>query len=274
LGLGGFAAGPVVREAARRGVPAGLLNPDAVPGIANRFLAGKVDVIFTQFEPTAERFPDRLRGRIRCVGCPLRHGFGLAAKDEALEHFGLRPGRKTLLVFGGSLVAESLVRATVALAGRLAPLADAWQLLVVARDQSASDMRHAYESTGVNVVTLSYCDRMDLAYEAADLALTRCGAGTAAELAVSATPAVIFPYPYHRDQQQKLNAAELENAGAAVVLDDAVDAAVNADALERAMLPIMRDPARLGAMRQAAEHCARPHAAREVARWLHKPDTG
>jgi UDP-N-acetylglucosamine--N-acetylmuramyl-(pentapeptide) pyrophosphoryl-undecaprenol N-acetylglucosamine transferase len=268
LGLGGFAAGPVVREARGEGIPAGLVNHDAVPGIANRFLAGRVEAIFTQFNATAGRFAARHRGKVRCVGCPVRHGLGLAERGEAVEHFGLDPDRRTLLVFGGSLLAESIVRATVELAPSLGPLADRWQVLALAGDELAGELRAAMEAVGVRAVTLPYCRRMDLAYEAADLAITRCGAGTAGELAITATPAVVFPYPHHRDQHQKLNAAELVDAGAAIVIDDAIEPAVNAAALREQLLPILGDPARLEQMRLAAEHCAKPHAARAVAEWL------
>ncbi|MFP4434760.1 MAG: UDP-N-acetylglucosamine--N-acetylmuramyl-(pentapeptide) pyrophosphoryl-undecaprenol N-acetylglucosamine transferase [Phycisphaerae bacterium] len=268
LGLGGFAAGPIVKQAARVGIPTALINHDAVPGLANRFLAGRVEAIFTQFDATADRFAARHHGKIRCVGCPVRHGFGMADRDEAMTHFALDPDRRTLLVFGGSLLAESIVRATIELAGSLESSADRWQVLALTRDELADPLRGAMEAVGVPCVTQPYCERMDLAYEAADLAITRCGAGTAAELAITATPAVIFPYPHHRDQHQKLNAAELESAGAAIVLDDAVEPAVNAAALREHLLPVLENANHLGEMKLAAERCAKPHAARAIAEWL------
>jgi UDP-N-acetylglucosamine--N-acetylmuramyl-(pentapeptide) pyrophosphoryl-undecaprenol N-acetylglucosamine transferase len=268
LGLGGFAAGPLVKEARRQRTPAALVNQDAVPGLANRFLAGRVDAIFTQFDTTENRFAARHRGKIRCVGCPVRHGFGLAERAESMEHFGLDPARRTLLVFGGSLLAESIVRASIELAPSLAPIADGWQVLALTRDELADEVLAATEAVGLPAIALPYCRRMDLAYEAADVAVTRCGAGTAAELAITATPAVVFPYPYHRDQHQRLNAAELVDAGAAIVIDDAIDPAVNGAALQEQLIPLLRNPGRLEEMRSAAEDCAKPHAARTIAEWL------
>ncbi len=80
LGLGGFAAGPVVCRAAALGIPTALLNPDAVPGKANRMLAAKADVIFTQFPSSRDTFPPQRYERIRCVGCPVRRGLTGASR--------------------------------------------------------------------------------------------------------------------------------------------------------------------------------------------------
>ena len=109
---------------------------------------------------------------------------------------------------------------------------------------------------------------MDLALAAADLSLGRAGAGTVAELTATATPAVLMPYPYHADQHQRLNAAELCDAGAAVIVEDAKDPATNAERLRETLLPILRDPARLERMHQAGKSVEGAHAAESVARWL------
>ncbi len=269
LGLGGFAAGPVVSRASAAGVPVGLLNPDAVPGKANRLLARRADVIFTQFASTAETFPPKLRGRVRCVGCPVRAGLAGGEKAEAVAHFGLRADRRTLLVFGGSLLAESLSLAVAELADDLADLAEQWQLLHVTGSPRAEQMHSDLAGRGVSVVTLGYCDRMDLAYAAADVALARAGAVTVAELAATGTPAVLMPYPYHADQHQRLNAAALVEAGAAVICDDVKAPAANADNLRRTLLPLLRDTAALDKMRATAANLApNQPAAAAVAEWL------
>ena len=265
LGLGGFAAGPVVCRAAREHVRVGLLNPDAVPGKANRMLARRVEAIFTQFELTTGRFPAGARGKVRPVGCPVRRAFALAGRDEAVSHFGLRSDRRTLLVNGGSLGAASINEAVGLLAGELAELADTWQVLHVT---GPSKQAPAPAAARPGVHLLEYCHRMDLAYAAADLALSRAGAATTAELAATATPAVLMPYPYHADQHQRLNAAALAEAGAAVICDDAKDPAANAERLRQVLLPILEDPARLTEMARAAAGLGSRNAAAVVARWL------
>jgi UDP-N-acetylglucosamine--N-acetylmuramyl-(pentapeptide) pyrophosphoryl-undecaprenol N-acetylglucosamine transferase len=109
---------------------------------------------------------------------------------------------------------------------------------------------------------------MDLAYAAADLAICRGGASTVAELAATSTPAIILPYPHHRDRQQELNAAELVAAGGALRVADAANVSSNVAALRSTLLPVMADDATLARMKLCAGGVARPHASRDVARWL------
>ena len=266
LGLGGFAAGPLVCRAAKTRIRTGLLNPDAVPGKANRLLARRVDAIFTQFAATAECFGPAARGKVRQVGCPVRRELTAGTRDEAVRHFGLRPDRRTLFVNGGSQGAASVNEALARLAGDLDELADTWQVLHVTGRMQVGYVPH--EAARIHMRVVDYCERMDLAYAAADLALTRGGAGTVAELMATATPAVVMPYPYHADQQQRLNAAVLCEAGAAVIVDDAKAAEPNAARLRVDLLTILRDAGRLGQMTLAAANTRTVSAAEDVARWL------
>ena len=265
LGLGGFAAGPVVRQAARRSVPAALLNPDAVPGRANRYLARYADAIFSQFPESREAFRPRLRHKVQCVGCPVRQ-FGDTPRGEALASFGLRDDRRTLLVLGGSLGAATINEAVGALERDLAALADSWQLLHITGKGDAGAVEAAQGP--LHARRVGFCDRMDLAYAAADLVLSRGGASTLAELAQFGLAAVIMPYPYHRDLHQRHNAAALAAAGAAVVCDDRIDASANAQALREGLVAIMADPPRLEAMQAAARTFGARRADEAVARWL------
>ena len=264
VGLGGFAAAPVVRAAAAAGIPTALLNPDAVPGKANRYLARRVGTIFTQFDATAEQFDPPLRGKIVAAGCPIRGSFARAERARAVEHFGLDADRKTLLVSGGSLGAEAINLALAELAaGPLATyLAASWQIIhVMGPSQGAPgglDMPHVHR--------LEYCDRMELALSAADIAVMRGGASTIAELTATGTPAIIVPYPHHRDRQQFLNAAELTAAGAAVICEQTPGPL--SGALGEALGGILGDPQRLANMRDAARGMGKAHAARDVARWM------
>ena len=108
---------------------------------------------------------------------------------------------------------------------------------------------------------------MDLAYAAADLAICRGGAVTIAELAATATPAIIMPYPYHADMQQLHNAAAIVEAGAAIICKDRIEAAGNA-ALAKILRGLMEDDEKLARMRKSGAKLAKTGAAREVAAWL------
>ncbi len=266
LGLGGYAAAPLVRRASAKGIRAGMLNPDAVPGIANRLLARHTDAIFAQFASTADAFPARCRGKVRHTGCPVRRELLGASRDEALKHFDLDGARRTLLVFGASLGAASINMAVAALAGEMERFADSWQVLHVT-GQSKIDSVTA-PGARLRVRTVDYCHRMDLAYAAADLALCRSGASTIAELTATGTPAVLMPYPHHRDRQQYLNAQQLVQAGAALVVDDRIEPAANVAQLRGTLLALMDDPARLAALHAAARAQPGQAAAGEIANWL------
>ena len=268
LGLGGFAAAPVVTQARKVRLRTAMLNPDAVPGKANRHLAGSAEVIFTQFESTRSHFSAGAQGKVRCVGCPVRKSLLAGDLRDAIRHFGLEQGLKTLLVLGGSLGAESINEAFVALAGDLGGFSDTWQVLHVTGPRKAGLDEKARATGGLAVRSLSYCHRMDLAYAAADLAVCRSGAVTVAELAATGTPAVLVPYPYHADQHQRLNAGGLAEAGAARVCLDARNAQENARTLREVLIPILRDPSVLQAMRQAAAGLGKPCGAQVVAEWL------
>ncbi|MBI5726192.1 MAG: UDP-N-acetylglucosamine--N-acetylmuramyl-(pentapeptide) pyrophosphoryl-undecaprenol N-acetylglucosamine transferase [Planctomycetes bacterium] len=268
LGLGGFAAGPVVRQAHKRGVRAGLLNPDAIPGRANKYLAWRSDAIFTQFESTAGEFSAKVSGRIHCVGCPIRPGLIRGDKQEALRHFNLRPDRKTLLAFGASLGAESINGAMQRLAGELAAHAGIWQVLHFSGAGKGGGLTEAYSAAGLHAMVAEYCSRMELAYAAADLTLCRGGAVTVAELAATGVPAVILPYPYHKDRQQWHNSRQLAEAGAALIVDDLIEPAANAQSLRAKLLPLLADSQALQRMRQSAKSVAKPDAAASVAAWL------
>ena len=268
LGLGGYAAGPVVKRAARRQIPTALVNPDAVPGKANLYLAKYADVIFTQFESAGAYFGPRVREKVRCVGCPVRRALRSADRAESLRHFQLDPARKTLFVQGGSQGAANINQAVLALAGDLDELAETWQVLHVTGPGQGEEVFRAAPERQIPVPSLEDCHRMDLAYAAADLVLGRSGAGTVAELSATATPAVLMPYPYHADQQQRRNAASLAEAGAAVICPDEKDAARNAAGLRGTLVAIMRDASRLAGMAESAGRSARPEAAAIVAAWL------
>ena len=265
LGLGGFAAGPVVCVASQKKIRCGLLNLDIIPGRANRYLANRVERIFTQFESSADYFPPRLLDRIEHTGCPIRSLICGAEHQDGVEFFGVNPKLKTLLVFGGSMLAESLTQAFIELRNDLKEFNDTWNILLVVGKQMLTEATQAFENH--NVIILEYCNRMDLAYSVADLAVSRGGAGTVAELTATRTPAVILPYPFHRDRQQYRNVSDMVITGSAVVIQDKSDPKINAESFRKTLLPILRNPSILQRMKSNIKPKFFPAAA-TIAKWL------
>ena len=265
LGLGGFAAAPMVWAAGRAGYRVAMLNPDAVPGATNKLLARYAAAIFTQFEPTTERFDPALQPLVQHVGCPVRPELLTGDRREALSHFGLRSKRKTLLVFGGSQAAATINAALAGILPSLADLAERWQVLAIT---GGDDQGISTVDSPMRITCRPYCERMDLAYAAADLVLCRAGASSVAELTATGTPAVFMPYPWHGDDHQRRNAEPMAAAGAAVICDDAKQADLNVPGLLETIRPILAETAILSAMTRAAGRMAGANAAEHVAEWL------
>lgn len=268
LGLGGYAAGPPVVAARQLGIRTAILNPDAAPGRANRFLASRSDLVVLQWDVSRRYFsPD---APCRTLGCPIRSEFSerIDAAD-ARRRFGLDPARPVLLVTGASQGAGTINDAVVQLWPEFARRHPEWQLLHLTGAVHEAATRSAYERAGIAAVVVGFTREMWLALGAADIVISRAGASTLAELAVLRKPAILMPYPYHRDRHQHANAQVLADAGAAEIVEDLKDGALNRAPLFAA-LERLADPARRAAMAAAAATLARPGAADAVAAWLVK----
>ncbi|WP_344526685.1 UDP-N-acetylglucosamine--N-acetylmuramyl-(pentapeptide) pyrophosphoryl-undecaprenol N-acetylglucosamine transferase [Streptomyces albiaxialis] len=257
VGMGGYASAPAVLGARMAGLPSLVHESNAVPGRANRFAARLTPHLALAFDRARAHLPGGERALT--VGMPVaaplaalgRHRGEL--RDRARHALGVPPGARLVLVGGGSLGADRLTRAAVALAGR-------WHR------QGRTDVHllvktgpGAFEATRGQLPPLAravpYLDRMDLAYAAADVVVCRAGSATVAELATTGVPAVLVPYPHAPGDHQTHNARVLTDAGAALLLPDPE---TTGDRLAALLDPLLADPARLAAMSAAAD--PGPHA--------------
>ena len=266
-GMGGYITLPVAVAARLEGVPVVLHEQNAVPGIANRLAARVARRIAVGVDAAAAAFPPE---RTVVVGNPVRpelaHLDRAALHDEAVAAFGLDPDRRTLFVFGGSQGSRRINQAVVAATAHW-PDPAAVQVLHACGRRDEADVRAAWaeadpDSRDLLVRIVPFVDRMDLAYAAADLALTRAGAITMAELPAAGMPAVMVPLPHATADHQAANARAVAAAGGAVVVDDA---ALDGPAVAAAAAPLLADPDRLAAMAAAMHAQAHPAAAEELA---------
>ncbi|PPG02470.1 UDP-N-acetylglucosamine--N-acetylmuramyl-(pentapeptide) pyrophosphoryl-undecaprenol N-acetylglucosamine transferase [Pseudoclavibacter sp. RFBI5] len=208
-GFGGYAAAPAYL-AARGRVPIVVHEANALPGMANKLGARWAKRVGVAFDGTP------LRGAVT-VGMPLRAEIErldrAAKRSEAVEFFGLDPARRTLLVTGGSLGARRVNETVRAVVPEL--IAEGWQVLHLVG--GLSKFEHD-ELDGYHV--LEYCDRMDLAFAAADLVVARAGASTVSELGVVGLPAVYVPYPAATGDHQTINIRSVLAAGGALRVTD------------------------------------------------------
>lgn len=259
VGFGGYASAPVLWAAQRMGVPTVIQEQNSYAGVTNKLLARRADCICTAYEGMERFFP---ADRIVLTGNPLRGRFSKEGADrgEALRYFGLTPDLPTVLVVGGSLGTRSLnemMKSWIVATGGKAPVQVIWQTgKYYAREMEAFAAAHP----AAHVWQGAFIDRMDYAYAAADVVVSRSGAGTVSELCLVAKPAVFVPSPNVAEDHQTKNARALEAKGAAVVVPDAES---RTEAMRRAQ-ELLDDPARREAMSRALASLARPHAAEDI----------
>jgi UDP-N-acetylglucosamine--N-acetylmuramyl-(pentapeptide) pyrophosphoryl-undecaprenol N-acetylglucosamine transferase len=258
ISVGGYASVPAVVAAALRRVPIALVEPNAVPGRANRAAARLATRIFVQFEQAATTFEAAGAGdRVRSVGIPLR--------ERLVAAFAQAPPRRIpqppyhLLVAGGSQGARQINEAMIEAAEQL----DALQLEIVHQTGEADRDRTdaAYRAAGLRAEVVAFEADMAARYRWADLALCRAGALTVAELAMAGLPALLVPYPFAADDHQTANAQALVSDGAAKILDQR---SLGADRVAEALSEIFSAPEQLHAMSQSAGKRARPDAAARI----------
>ncbi len=276
LGLGGYAAAPPVVAAHRAGVATAILNQDAKPGRANRYLAKYARLIALQWEASRTHFAPG--APCQALGCPIRSDFASPNAAAARARLGLDAARPLLLATGASQGARTINEALLQVWPAFAAQNPAWQLLHLTGPADEERIRAAYRAAGVlrsateaassgSVVVLGYAHDMADCLAAADAVIARAGASTLAELTALGKPGVLFPYPYLKDRHQDFNADVLVAAGAAIRIDDARDAAQNAGPL-RAALERLSDEKTRGAMSAAARALGRIDAADAIADWM------
>jgi UDP-N-acetylglucosamine--N-acetylmuramyl-(pentapeptide) pyrophosphoryl-undecaprenol N-acetylglucosamine transferase len=266
-GMGGYVTLPVAVAARIAGVPVVLHEPNAIPGIANRLAARFARAVALGVADAAEAFKGV---KTITVGNPVRPELARLDRNRLRElgqkELGLDPERATLFVFGGSQGARRLNEAVIEATPHWAR-PERIQVLHACGRRDESEVREAWSratpaSLGLQVRIEPFVERMDLAYAASDLALTRAGAMTMAELTAAGVPAIVVPLPHATADHQAGNARAVAAGGGAVVIrnDD-----LTGERLAKVAGPLLDDPDRLAKMSLAMASLAFPAAARELA---------
>ena len=260
LGLGGYASGPAMLASAVRGTPVAVFEPNAYPGLVNRWTAPFIHRAFVGFEEATSYFA---AGRAIVTGVPVRS-----------EFFGIPPTQYrspfTVLVFGGSQGARSLNRAVLEALPKLdqsnSPAKASLLLIHQTGETEYNRIKEEVAKHSSPVEVFAFLDRMAEAFARADLIVCRAGAGTVAELAAAGRSAILVPLPGGGGDQLH-NARALERVGAARLIPDRD---LNGDTLWKEMLDLLGNPQRLRAMEQAMRSLAHPHATTEIVNELEK----
>ncbi len=256
VGTGGYVSAPAVLAARLEGIPAVICEQNVFPGLANRALAPVATRVFTTFPASDRYFP---RGKVECLGNPIRPEAYRLSRDEARAKLGFPSVPHLLLVTGGSLGAKSINRATVEALGAWLSHPD-WAVLHVAGKgdmQAVTELTAAYrEEPRYRLV--EFLGEMPAAIAAADLVVSRAGATTLAELTAARKPMVLVPFQFG-GKDQPANARSLSEAHAAIALDDR-----DLGGLGDAVSALMSDAERRGLMSEASRQFGRPDAAQRI----------
>ncbi|HEY7073702.1 MAG TPA: undecaprenyldiphospho-muramoylpentapeptide beta-N-acetylglucosaminyltransferase [Acidimicrobiales bacterium] len=262
VSVGGYASVPCALAAVLRRVPIVVAEQNAMPGAANRLVSRFA-------KACAVSFPDTPLPRGVVTGNPVRPeilAIDRARDGEAARRkLGVEPGRRLILVFGGSLGALRINQAALDAARRWAGRADLHLRHVVGErdwDQITGGGPPVTEAAPLHYQALRYDDDMPTSMAAAEVAVCRSGSSTSFELLAAGLPAVLIPSPFVTADHQTANARHMEAAGAAVVV---ADAELTGARLVDEVDALLADPRRLAAMSAAARAAARPGAADEIA---------
>lgn len=217
IGVGGYASGPTLKAAQRAGIPTLLQEQNSYAGVTNKLLAAKAGVVCTAYDNMERFFP---ADRIKLTGNPVRPALLECEMTpaEARKALGFDPERPLVLVVGGSLGALTINKA----------MAEGLDILLDGNTQIMWQTGRSGEQIGVDaasgrkdVIATPFISDMATAYRAADLVVSRAGAGTISELQLLGKPAILIPSPNVAEDHQRKNAMALVDRSAAVMIPDA-----------------------------------------------------
>ncbi len=263
FGTGGFVSAPVMGAANAKKVPLVIHEQNAFPGKATLSAAKGASCICISFENTREDFK-RAR-KVVLSGNPIDDLFFEDRRQEAREKLGIKGKQRYVLATGGSLGASSINRAVTDLALLLErnPSSTPYKLHLITGKKHYKEVKDQLPQGQTAVILSDYVYDMADQMAAADLVICRAGAGTCAEIAALGTPSILVPYPYAKGDHQTKNAAQLVQAGAAILIPDAQ---LNGQDLRNRLEDLFQSETKLQKMAQAAKSLSQPDAAAIIVR--------
>lgn len=263
VGFGGYVSVPAYLAARRRKLPIVVHEGNALAGIAN-----KIGARLTRYVATS--FPDTELVHGQYIGLPIRRDIATldraALREEARRFFGLEPDLPTILVTGGSQGARRINRGM----GAAAPALREAGIQVLHAAGRPDEVGVEPDDAAPPYVVVSFIERMDLAYAAADFTVCRAGANTVTEVAAVGLPAAFVPLPIGNGEQA-LNAHPVVEAGGGLLIDDE---AFNSSWIQQAVIPLVTDRQALAQMSAAASGIVRADAAERLATMIHEAGEG
>jgi len=256
IGTGGYAAGPIVWQAQRLGIPTVLQEQNAFPGMTTRWLARRARQIHLGFPEARDRLSVGSMTQVFVFGNPITPP-GRVDTHAARAELGLTAHERTVLIFGGSQGARALNETVARAIGRglLGDVSLLWGT------GTAHEERYASLAVPGRIVVRGFFDPIATAYAAADLVVARAGAMTVSELCAWGKPSILVPLPTAAADHQTFNARALASAGASVLL---LESELASDSFAKTVSALAHDEERLAELGQTARKRGHPNAARTI----------
>lgn len=262
IGTGGYVSFPVVLAATFLDCKTYIHEQNALPGLANRNLARRVDCVMLTFPEAQKHLNAKL---IKLTGLPVRKDILNVNAGEARQKLGLKEDKFTLLVFGGSRGAMTINQAMVGAMDRLQH--EDIQIIWLTGENGYQDIKKSLadkvdlHDMECNLQVFPYMYNMNEVLAVSNLAVCRAGASTLSELAIMGLPAILVPYPYAAENHQEMNArALLQKKAVTMVIDEFLDG----DTLYQRVSELMFNPQRLKEMSNNMRQQARPNALKDI----------
>lgn len=259
IGVGGYASGPLLHAATKKGIPTLIQEQNGFAGLTNRLLAKKVDKVCVAYENMERFFP---KDRIVMTGNPVRTDIlsTEGKRTEALKHFGLSADKKTLLIIGGSLGARTINNAIAEGAERLVneDIQVLWQTGKFYIDEM---IERTKDIDSGSLKVLPFIKEMDLAYAAADVIISRAGASSISELSLVGKPVIFVPSPNVAEDHQTKNAMAMVSKEAAEHVSDSEAP----EHLVKESILLLMDGQRQELLKENLKPLGKPNAAKDIA---------
>lgn len=273
VGVGGYASAPLLMAATRMHIPSVIQEQNGFAGLTNKKLGDKVQSICVAYEGMERFFP---ADKIVMTGNPIRSVFVPCTpemKEAGVREYGLDPAKKHIFIVGGSLGSSKFNKSVCAWISEGCPGAEGvdvlWQCGKYYKEGIDAFMKEQTAKNPALPSTVHHSDfigRMELAYAAADVVISRSGASSVSELCAARKAVIFIPSPNVAEDHQTHNAMALVNKDAAMIVKDA-------DAMEKMMstaLELLKDPGRIATLEENAGKMALPDAAQKIADEIYK----
>jgi len=272
LGVGGYASGPTLLAAFLLRLKRAIHEQNVVPGMTNHVLRWFSQRVFVSFEETKKYFPEKKtivtgmpvrREIFACLPC-LPPAYRTGRDRQAAGKEGVkkpRENRFTLLIFGGSAGARRINQKMMEVLGQLQEIKSSLKFIHQTGKEDIDLVSEAYQKGGFDALVKPFFDEMAMCYQISDLVICRSGASTIAELAVCGKAAILIPYPYAAHNHQFINAKQLVESGAAVMIRDEE---LSGPLLAKTILHLFNHPEERERMENAILQLGRPKAAQEI----------